>query len=597
MADSTTRSGHTFHVPVMGTGFTIDTPLRVAKYGISSVISLMDDVLIEQMREFHCARQHEPYERISDRDEDARARRITAYLNLIDRLVKRQTEALRSSPFEENSEITRYYELLPETPLKRAYHDMLAMTDPVEKARMQDELRRRAVPGSIDVNIMAKVDGTLYRGGRKLPPESGAAVSALRGYANSTLRSSIIFSAGMNPRLYSYVAQFPDFLPDETGTLKKQIVLKVSDFRSAMIQGKFLAKRGLWVSEYRIESGLNCGGHAFPTNGYLMGPTLEEFKQKRSELVETLHRIYNQALAARGRARVQTPYQVRITAQGGIGTAAENELLLKYYNVDATGWGTPFLLVPEVTNVDDAHLTKLASATDQDVHLGANSPLGIPFWNLRSSASEESRRLHIREGRPGSPCPKGFLASNTEFTEIPICVASRSYQRRKIKRLEAENLPPEQRSKALESVLAKTCLCRDLAGGVLAKYGIDPDATPAICCGPGIVDFSRVATLQEMVDHIYGRSSLGPVGNRPHMFIRELRFYVDYLRKQIDARSVKPSAHALKDLRKFRDNLLTGMEYYQRLAEGFIEEGRKRFLGDLAQLRQAVELPLPLASS
>ncbi len=34
----------------MGTGFTIDTPIKVAKYGISSVISLVDDVLIEQMR-------------------------------------------------------------------------------------------------------------------------------------------------------------------------------------------------------------------------------------------------------------------------------------------------------------------------------------------------------------------------------------------------------------------------------------------------------------------------------------------------------------------------------------------------------------------
>jgi len=30
---------HSFHIPVMGTGFTIDTPLKVARYGISSVIS------------------------------------------------------------------------------------------------------------------------------------------------------------------------------------------------------------------------------------------------------------------------------------------------------------------------------------------------------------------------------------------------------------------------------------------------------------------------------------------------------------------------------------------------------------------------------
>ncbi len=37
MTNQSVRSEHTFHIPVMGTGFTIDTPLRVAKYGISSI--------------------------------------------------------------------------------------------------------------------------------------------------------------------------------------------------------------------------------------------------------------------------------------------------------------------------------------------------------------------------------------------------------------------------------------------------------------------------------------------------------------------------------------------------------------------------------
>jgi hypothetical protein len=43
-------SQHTFHIPVMGTGFTVDSPLRVARYGIDSVISLVDDTLLEAMR-------------------------------------------------------------------------------------------------------------------------------------------------------------------------------------------------------------------------------------------------------------------------------------------------------------------------------------------------------------------------------------------------------------------------------------------------------------------------------------------------------------------------------------------------------------------
>ena len=84
----------------MGTGFTIDTPLRVARYGISSVISLVDDKLIEQMRKYHSDRLGEPYEPIHDSDSDPRARRITEYLNLLDRLVQKQVGDLQASPFE-----------------------------------------------------------------------------------------------------------------------------------------------------------------------------------------------------------------------------------------------------------------------------------------------------------------------------------------------------------------------------------------------------------------------------------------------------------------------------------------------------------------
>ena len=112
------KSPHLFHIPVMGTGFTIDTPLKVAKYGISSAISLVDDVLIEQMRKFHCGRLGLQYREIPHNQKDARANRITAYLNLLDEQVRTQISALRSSPFEPGNEITRYFEMLPDSPLK-----------------------------------------------------------------------------------------------------------------------------------------------------------------------------------------------------------------------------------------------------------------------------------------------------------------------------------------------------------------------------------------------------------------------------------------------------------------------------------------------
>ena len=588
------NGGHSFHIPVMGTGFTIDTPLRVAKYGISSVIPLVDDVLVEQVRKFHCEKNGEPYEEISSRDQDARALRITAYLNLVDRLVRPQVAELQASPFEEGSEITRYFEMLPETPLKRAYDEMLATTDPEAKSRMQEDLRQYAVPGSIDINIMTKLDRDIYWDGKKLPAEFSDAMAVLRGFANSTLNSSVVFSAGINQRLYTYAATFDDFFPDDNGELKKKIILKVSDYRSASIQGRFLAKRGLWVSEYRIESGLNCGGHAFATDGYLLGPVLEEFKEKRQELTETLHATYAKALAGRGWSVNNEPHEVMITVQGGIVTAVENEFLLRYYMVDRTGWGTPFLLVPEVTNVDNAHLEKLLAATDGDVYLSDASPLGIPYWNLRTSASEETRRRHIREGKPGSPCVKGAAKLNTEFTDIPICPSSRVYVKRKLQQLPEEGLSAEQLAAAEDSVLSKSCICHDLGGATTLKYDIDPAATPSICCGPSILDFTKISTLEEMVAHIYGRLSLLANNERPHMFINELMLYTDHLREETKKFSLKLSFRTPAYFSKFKKNLLEGIEYYHRLAGQFIEDQRAQFLEDLKALKDEVErLALP----
>ena len=582
-------SSHSFHIPVMGTGFTIDTPLRVAKYGISSVIPVVDDVLVEQVRKFYCEKHGEPYEEISNREQDARALRITAYLNLVDRLVRQEVEELQASPFEEGSHITRYYEMLPETELKQAYRDMLSSTNEAEKVRMQEALRRNAVPGSVDVNIMTKLDRDVYWDGEKLPPEFSDAMAALRGFANSTLNSSIIFSAGINQRLYTYAASFDDFFPDDKGELKKKIILKVSDYRSASVQGRFLAKRGLWVSEYRIESGLNCGGHAFATEGYLLGPVLEEFKEKRQELIETLHAAYTKALEPRGWSANNKPHEVSVTVQGGIGTAFENEFLLEYYKVNRTGWGTPFLLVPEVTNVDDAHLEKLLAATDGDVYLSDSSPLGIPFWNLRTSASEDKRRQNISKGKPGSICLKGAARLNTEFTEIPICPASRAYVKRKLQHLPEEGLSAEQLAVVQESVLNKSCICHDLSGTTSLKYGIDMEATPSICCGPSIMDFRKVYSLEEMVAHIYGSLSLITNNQRPHMFIKELMLYIDHLRKETKMYSLKLSVQKPGYFRKFKENLSAGIEYYPRLAGKFIEEQRIKFLADLRALQDEIE--------
>lgn len=596
MANAPGLSPHTFHVPVMGTGFMIDAPLRVAKYGISSVISLVDDVLIEQMRRFHSEQSGEPYEEIRDDEDDVRAQRITAYLNLLDRLVHRQVKELQASPFEPGSEITRYFELLPESPLRRDYLAMLATTDAAERSRMQDRLRPLAVPGTIDVNIMSKGDRDVYRDGEKLPAKYSDASAALRGFAESTLASSIVLSAGINPRMYSYAAEFNDFFPDANGFLKKKIVLKVSDYHSAEVQGRFFAKRGLWVSEFRVESGLNCGGHTFATRGHLLGPILEKFAQNRSELAEQLRTACLKALARRGWPSDKLPHDVRITVQGGIGTAEEDLLLREVYGADGTGWATPFMLVPEVTNVDADHLRKLCEATDSDVYLSDSSPFGLPFWNLRASASENARRRRIDEGCPGSPCIKGYVKLfNTEFTPLPICTASRQYQRQKLEHLAKENLTDAQRAAIREGVLAKSCICHDLAGGATLKLGIDPEATPAMCCGPNIVNFSKVATLEEMVGHIYGRLSLLTNPARPHMFVRELAINIDFLAEELKRFRLGISSYAIDYFLEFRENLLDGINHYRRLAERFDAKTRATFVDELERLQKALAA-IPLTS-
>jgi hypothetical protein len=578
----------------MGTGFMIDAPLRVAKYGISSVLSLVDDILIEQMRKYHCEKESEPYEEIPASHPDVRAARITEYLNLLDRLVHRQVEALQSSPFVPGSEITRYYDLLPESPLLESYREMLATTDPAERLSRQEHLRRSAVPGGIDVNIMSKGDRDLYENGEKLPAKFSDASAAFRGYANSTLQSSIVLSAGINPRLYSYAAEFDDFFPDAEGRLKKKIILKVSDYHSAAVQGRFFAKRGLWISEYRVESGLNCGGHTFATKGLLLGPILEEFQQKKQELLDQLRPAYVKALTQLGRPSTFTQ-DVRITVQGGIGTADEDLLLRKHYGADGTGWATPFLLVPEVTNVDDAHLKKLADATDKEVYLSDSSPFGLPFWNLYNSASEEARRRRIAEGHPGSPCWKGYVRLfNTEFTAQPICTASREYQKLKLEKLSHENLTEAQREAIRESILSKSCICHDLAGGATLKLGIDPIATPAICCGPNIVNFSKIATLEEMVGHIYGRLSIMTNPNRPHMFLCELSLYILHLRNELKSYAIGLCSSTPGYFHEFKENLLSGIEHYRHLADELAAETRTSFLAGLEKLRaelEAIALP------
>ena len=117
---------HSFHIPVMGLGYTIDTPAKVARYGISSVISIIEDQLIERMREFHSRNFGENFIPITTNDPDYRAKRIKEYLDLMERIVTKQIAAMKLQPFENGTDIVKYFEMLPDTSsVKKIYLSVL----------------------------------------------------------------------------------------------------------------------------------------------------------------------------------------------------------------------------------------------------------------------------------------------------------------------------------------------------------------------------------------------------------------------------------------------------------------------------------------
>lgn len=561
---------HTFHIPVMGLAYTIDTPIRVAQYGISSVISIADDDLIEKMRNFYSTKFNLPYEEITQKFHDYRAERITSYLNLVDKIVKEKFENFKTEIAESKTALENFITMLPNTSdIKKGFQNLLEDGISV-KENIQNYIESHLFPGEIDVNIMTKLDKDNFVKNKQLPVEFNDAHAALRGFANSNLQSSVVLSAGMNPRLYSYFENFTDFFPDENNQLRKKIILKVSDFRSAMIQGNFLAKKGLWVSEYRIESGLNCGGHAFATDGLLLGTILEEFKQKKQQLIQNSHDLMTKVLQQKNGYFPEQPLDLKITVQGGVGTSEEHEFLLDNYNVDSVGWGSPFLLVSEATSVDDDTRKLLINAKEEDLYLSHISPLGVPFNTLKGTTNEILKQKRIRENKAGSSCPKKFLALSKEYDSHGICTASKKYQDIKLEELNAikNTISLNAFENAKAKITEKSCLCVGLANASYLENDIKIKGQSqgvVICPGPNMAYFDQEVSLKDMLQHIYGNKSILRIHDRPNLFMKELKMYIEYFRNEIETISGEISANQIKKWNTFKSNILEGIDYYQNL--------------------------------
>lgn len=389
---------HDIHIPVMGICYTADTPVRVAHMGLTSVISLVDDGLLEECRMAYGERLGVDV----GSPQTTRIGRIRAYLDFVAEEVDRKFDWIRGlriagcveSGALSNSGMTgvagclndkdRYFLMLPaHSPLRAEYEQVCALSG-LRRVAAEVALTEKMECGEIQANIMVNLN------------HEEAALDAVRGFAASKVKGSLVFSAGVNLGVFEEVAKhecfyrkgsetasMADSAPTATAPVgaarvgvapTKKIILKVSDFRSAMIQGRYLAKKGLDVYEYRIESGVNCGGHAFVGAKVPMLEVLREFMAKKEELF---------------RATGGVP--ARITAQGGLCTAEEISQVLAL-GADGVGVGTPFLLVPQATSCDAETRALLAAATRADVRLTHASPLGVPFMNLVTSTAAEACR-------------------------------------------------------------------------------------------------------------------------------------------------------------------------------------------------------------
>jgi hypothetical protein len=152
----------------------------------------------------------------------------------------------------------------------------------------------------------------------------------------------------------------------------------------------------------------------------------------------------------------------------------------------------------------------------------------------------------------------------------------------KLKELADLNLPKSEYQKAYDKIIEKECLCKGLSTSTLMSKNIEvkPDYKVTVCPGPNLAWFSKISTLKEMVDHIYGRLNLLDNRPRPHMFLKELNMYLDIFRERVEELQKVEDQKEKKLLIAFRANLLEGINYYKSL----FAEKKKEVVEELERL-------------
>ncbi|MCK5578708.1 MAG: hypothetical protein KAI63_04205, partial [Planctomycetes bacterium] len=236
---------------------------------------------------------------------------------------------------------------------------------------------------------------------------------------------------------------------------------------------------------------------------------------------------------------------------------------------------------------DEPTRNQLMEAKEDDLHLSNISPLNVVFNSLKGNSKDITKRSRVAEGKPGSPCPKKYLISNREFTEKTICLASRQYQSSKLKELDKAGVSPDEYQTRFEKIVEKSCICVGLGTSALLVNNLDTKFEGdgvSVCPGPNMAYFSKIMSLKDITDHIYGRSNMITSTGRPNMFIQELKIYIDFLKNEIAETGVPVANKQKTYLLGFVKNLKEGIDYYYRLfgdLKGVFEDTKSSSLSDL----------------
>ena len=131
----------------------------------------------------------------------------------------------------------------------------------------------------------------------------------------------------------------------------------------------------------------------------------------------------------------------------------------------------------------------------------------------------------------------------------------------------------------IDAVMVKECLCEGLGASARTVNHIESPhhlTAVSICPGPNLAYFSGSFSLRQMVDHIYGRVNILNQQPRPHMFINELKMYIDYLRNEIEKSLAKAGTRKQEYFEEFKSNLLAGITHYRNMFDELKKDTRER---------------------